>query len=380
LLVELDMTNDLDSVPASGRLSLSPGRAVLAGSIVGVLGLSGYLVAGSPDGTIEAARGLWRSIPFPIRRMLWDGVIFLMSVNPFAHPWLYIALGLAFVLERWRPAIETQSHLSRGFLQDLFWHVFDGVFWAVALAMVAVAIQYGYENYLRFMTIHAFADLPPLARIVMALLVVDFSNWLRHYIKHKVWWLWVFHAVHHSQTELNFFSDARVHVGERLFNVMFVLLTMTMFGVEMPTQYYIALGLDYYRRIYHANIRLNLGPLKYILVTPQAHRIHHSIETRHFDYNFGANLIIWDRLFGTLWTNYDEYPATGIPDGRFPHEQRTTGLASFFTTWYRQNAYPFMAIYRRLKYGETGKESLDTSKVQGHPPAPQTAPAVPEGA
>lgn len=156
------------------------------------------------------------------------------------------------------------------------------------------------------------------------------------------------HAVHHSQRELNLFTDFRVHVCERAINSIFVFIPLFMFQVSMPTDYYIALILGWYRTIYHANIRTNYGPLKYILVTPQFHRLHHSIERRHANSNFGVHFTIWDRLFGTHWNSYDQYPDTGIDDGRFPFEQRSRGIA-VVRNWMAQTAYPFVELFRRAR-------------------------------
>jgi sterol desaturase/sphingolipid hydroxylase (fatty acid hydroxylase superfamily) len=95
----------------------------------------------------------------------------------------------------------------------------------------------------------------------------------------------------------------------------------------------------WYTRFYHGNIRTNLGPLRYVLVTPQSHRIHHSIEPRHLDTNFGALFSIWDRLFGTQYRGHDEYPETGIADAAFPHEAKGD-LRSLLVTPLAQMAYP----------------------------------------
>jgi hypothetical protein len=90
----------------------------------------------------------------------------------------------------------------------------------------------------------------------------------------------------------------------------------------------------------HGNIRTNLGPLRYLIVTPQSHHIHHSLEPRHRDRNFGSILCLWDHLAGTQYHGYDEYPETGIADGAFPHE-RAVGLRSLLLGPLIQMVYPF---------------------------------------
>src|SRR5437764_1317191 len=105
----------------------------------------------------------------------------------------------------------------------------------------------------------------------VAVLLIDLLDWARHYAKHRIWWLWIFHAVHHSQREMNLFTDFRVHVVERMINMLLVFIPLRMLQVATPTDFYIAVGLGWYRTLYHANIRTNYGPLKYFMVTPQFH-------------------------------------------------------------------------------------------------------------
>ncbi len=83
------------------------------------------------------------------------------------------------------------------------------------------------------------------------------------------------------------------------------------------------------------------------MVTPQSHRVHHSLEPQHGDRNFGVIFTIWDRMFGTLYANYDEYPDTGVLDDRFPLEQGLKGLAPV-GAFAAQLWFPFRLILDRL--------------------------------
>jgi len=83
-----------------------------------------------------------------------------------------------------------------------------------------------------------------------------------------------------------------------------------------------------------------------VLVTPQSHRVHHSIEGRHSDTNFGSLFSVWDHLFGTQYRRYDEYPDTGIEDAAFPVE-RSTRIRDLLVTPIVQMAYPFQRILRK---------------------------------
>ena len=88
------------------------------------------------------------------------------------------------------------------------------------------------------------------------------------------------------------------------------------------------------------NIKSNFGPLRYIFVTPQSHRVHHSIEPEFFDLNYGVTLCVWDRLFGTHSHTDHAYPETGIKDPSFPLETKYKA-SSMPIVLLRQLFYPF---------------------------------------
>jgi len=182
---------------------------------------------------------------------------------------------------------------------------------------------------------------------VIAILVQDFCHYSQHYIHHKVPWLWNLHAVHHSQKELNFFTDFRYHVLEYVLREIFLVIPFLILAVDATAFVFYSIARQWYTHFYHANIKTNLGPLRYILVTPQSHRVHHSFTTRHWDKNFGSVFVFWDFLFRTQYKGWDEYPETGIPDELFPHEKKTD-LLSLLTMPVRQMIYSFEATGRQI--------------------------------
>ncbi len=154
--------------------------------------------------------------------------------------------------------------------------------------------------------------------------------------------------IHHSQRQMNLFTDGRVHMVEYLVAQAIICLPLFMLNLTPFAIFWVGVATSWYTRIYHANLRTNFGPLKYLLVTPQSHRIHHSLQSRHWDKNFGVIFSVWDRLFGTLYANYDEYPETGLEDERFPMEQAVKGVASAWS-FPAQLWFPFATILRRLR-------------------------------
>lgn len=270
----------------------------------------------------------------------------LLREEFFLNPWFYAVIAVVLLLERLMPADPKQGVLSPGTRQDLVWVPFKLLVHASFIPAVIVLLRLGYDRYLSFLTIDAVAAWPAPARIALAVLWGDFLFWLIHYIRHKVTFLWYFHAVHHSQKELNFFTEYRVHPIDDVFAVTLGVIPILMVEPSFVTVAAIVWIRHWHTRICHSNIRTNFGPLKYILVTPQSHRVHHSIEGTHHDKNFGLTFSIWDHLFRTQHRDYDVYPETGINDLDFPFEQDRKAFASL-NTLLSQLIYPFQAVSRR---------------------------------
>jgi sterol desaturase/sphingolipid hydroxylase (fatty acid hydroxylase superfamily) len=98
----------------------------------------------------------------------------------------------------------------------------------------------------------------------------------------------------------------------------------------------------------HSSVRLSYGPLNYLIVTPQNHRLHHSIEPEHIDRNFGERLAIWDWIFGTLYKDFSVYPDTGVRQCERIEEQSARPVA-LCKSWFVQFLYPFLRIAEDAK-------------------------------
>ncbi len=97
-------------------------------------------------------------------------------------------------------------------------------------------------------------------------------------------------------------------------------------------------------RLYHCPIRSNYGPLRYILVTPQSHRIHHASDPRLQNSNFGIFFSVWDHIFGTQHRSYDEYEVQlGLQDVAFPVEQDAS-VGEFVAAYAAQLVYPLARL------------------------------------
>jgi sterol desaturase/sphingolipid hydroxylase (fatty acid hydroxylase superfamily) len=263
----------------------------------------------------------------------------------FGNPYYYLGVAVVFALEWLFPARKTQRILSVGLIQDLLYYSFTSLILVYAIAPYVGFLDRVYAKHLNFLTIQAVASWPFAIRAVFGFVLNDLVHWTHHFLRHRLKPLWYFHAVHHSQREMNLFADTRSHFIDIFFALAVLFIPLNMFNVSFAIHGWIYFVPVLYFRLYHANIKTNLGPLKYILVTPQSHRIHHSIEREHWDKNYGFVFTIWDHVFGTQYKKYDEYPDTGIADQNFPVARSFGGVLK---TFFLQVLYPFKQLVQRI--------------------------------
>lgn len=268
------------------------------------------------------------------------------ALKVYGTPWFYLLIAVILGLEWLRPAMKSQRVFSRGLAEDFIWFNLDLIFKVAALPAFIGLLYLVYVHLTHGFTLPVPARWPTALQFIVALIGVDFLLWFHHWVRHHVRTFWHFHAIHHSQREMNLFTDLRVHFVEYLIAQVITFVPLFMFSLSP----YAIVGVGYvtawHTRLIHANVRTSYGPLRHMIVSPQFHRIHHSIEPRHRDKNFGVILTIWDRMFGTMYANNDEYPATGLDDVEFipPADRSVTAWAG---TIGRQIIYPFTAILPR---------------------------------
>ena len=315
-------------------------RTILAGTAVVLAGAGIFLIS---------AAGIDASIYWLKLHIYWPllhGMESVLKDTIFSRFFIF-AVGFILILERFYPVDPKQRTFSTGFLQDSVWLFVGLLFEGVVAAAYVKALRAFYHAHLSFIAWEAVGNFPEIVRFTWGLLLSDCLAWVQHWLKHKIPWLWQIHTIHHSQREINMFTDLRLHFLEYIISRSVVIIPMMMFAVNTPQIAAYTVFNTWFTRLYHANIKSNFGFLRYIFVTPQSHRIHHSVEKRHQDKNFGVIFSFWDRLFRTQHENCDEYPETGIVDPSFPLEKETS-LLSLLMVPCRQLIYPFLVIGRSL--------------------------------
>ena len=147
----------------------------------------------------------------------------------------------------------------------------------------------------------------------------DFFYYWFHRLQHACRPLWRVHAVHHSIEELNAFNDYH-HWLENMLRVPLILLPMSLIiSVRAPEIIIYTMILRFMGQMTHANSKISYGLFRYVLSEPKFHRIHHSVDERHWGKNFAFMFPFWDMIFGTAYfPKPDEYPPTGLSNQKEP--------------------------------------------------------------
>jgi alkylglycerol monooxygenase len=167
--------------------------------------------------------------------------------------------------------------------------------WAVfvATALVSVYIWLFYEH--RLYTFPEGSWWPWL----IAFVLVDFLYYWWHRLSHEVNFLWAAHVVHHQSEDYNLAVALRQAIVTSFTTLPFY-LPLAFLGIPPVVYLVIVQFSTLYQFWIHTQLIHTIGPLEAVLNTPAHHRVHHGINPRYLDKNYGATLIVWDKLFGTF--------------------------------------------------------------------------------
>lgn len=185
---------------------------------------------------------------------------------------------------------------------------------AVGLALMAEARGWGLFNVL---------DLPLWLAVLLSILLLDLAIYLQHVLFHAVPSLWRLHRMHHADLEFDVTTGLRFHPVEIVLSMVIKLAIVAALGAPAVAVLLFEVLLNATALFNHANIRLPAGldrVLRWVVVTPDMHRVHHSVIPAETNSNFGFNLPWWDRLLGT----YRAQPKAG-------HDGMTIGIEQFRT-------------------------------------------------
>lgn len=164
-------------------------------------------------------------------------------------------------------------------------------------------------------------NLPQWFKITLGVLSLDLVIYLQHAKFHTMPLFWRFHRVHHTDLDFDVTTGVRFHPVEIFLSMGIKMIAVVFLGAPVIAVILFEVLLNATSMFNHGNVRLPGridGVLRLFVVTPEMHRVHHSVVIREYNSNFGFNLPWWDRLFGT----YCRHPAAG-------HEKMTLGLSHF---------------------------------------------------
>lgn len=185
---------------------------------------------------------------------------------------------------------------------------------AVGLAIVAAERGWGLFNVFGTPTWIAF---------IASILALDLAIYLQHVMFHAVPALWRLHRMHHADLEFDVTTGLRFHPIEILLSMGIKLAVVAALGPPAVAVLVFEIVLNAAAMFNHSNVQIPLGLdriLRWLVVTPDMHRVHHSIDPTETNSNFGFNLPWWDRLLGT----YLAQPREG-------HDAMTIGIKRFRT-------------------------------------------------
>ena len=247
---------------------------------------------------IDSYTGYWNYMVYEISNPGWGNYFYYLIV---------LSLGV-WGLELAFPWRKNQRAFRKDFWLDAFYMFFNFFIFSLigynAISNVGVGAfnsfigLFGIENkvYIQLET------LPIWVRFGLLFIIADFIQWSVHVMLHRVNWMWQFHKVHHSVTEMGFAAHLRYHWMENIFykTALYIPLTMIGFGLNdlfVLHTFNILIG-----HLNHSNLNITYGPLKYIFNNPAMHIWHHvrkAPASHPYGINFGITLSIWDYLFKT---------------------------------------------------------------------------------
>lgn len=270
-----------------------------------------------------------------------------------------ICLG-TFLMELYLPRKMNYDPVKRkGFALDIFYVIFfDFLLMVIGFYAFTKAVEYLFKTIMGGIGINEFliydiTQLSGIAQFFIIFIVLDFMQWLGHFLLHRVDFLWNFHKIHHAQEELGFASTRHFHWVEYFIFKPLIFLPFILLNVPL-SQFliiYLWIGLSF-TFFSHANVRVNWRWFNTIFITPETHYWHHAVnlpKERKYGVNFASVLTVWDHLFGYFYYPKKEEetaPKLGVA------EQKTMP-----TTFIGQMIQPFQVVF-----GKKPKKNLKKSK------------------
>jgi len=226
---------------------------------------------------------------------------------------LYAALVVVFVvLERFLGK-NIGHYRNRSVINDFVYCIFfnGGYFTLTVWPLLKLT-----QHMLAPFRLNILPRMPLPAAVIVFYIIIDFSFYWAHRLMHTKYF-WPFHTVHHSQEQLTVLTTARFHILDVAVFTIVTAIPAIILGFPLPVAIlpWIMLVLD---KVQHANVDWTYGPLYSFVVSPRYHRIHHAVDPKVHNRNFGRLFTCWDHIFGTVADSKEEPQRFGVDGLQMP--------------------------------------------------------------
>jgi sterol desaturase/sphingolipid hydroxylase (fatty acid hydroxylase superfamily) len=252
---------------------------------------------------------------------------------------LAVVLGVTVVLEiaarkNWR-----FRYGSRNFRVDMLYFVFyyGGFYHLFFFYWLYKAMQGVVAAHAPWLQMNLLASMSPPLQMIVMILVSDFVGYWNHRWKHSNRFLWAFHSIHHSQTNLTIVSNYRFHIVDETLLRLWLFIPFQILGTGIAVWLWLDFLMAWILYLQHSEWNWSYGRLGHIFVSPMFHRKHHSKDERLQNSNYSMLFTFWDDLFGTADRESPIPAEHGLAGNPVPE------------SWLGQLAYPFIEISRDLR-------------------------------
>jgi sterol desaturase/sphingolipid hydroxylase (fatty acid hydroxylase superfamily) len=241
---------------------------------------------------------------------------------------IVLTLVVIFLLEGEFPHFRGRAHRIRHAFPHILTAVLNGLLTRFALAGMTIGtIEWAASHSLGLMRMLTLSE---NTERVIVFLLFDLWMYFWHMANHRIGFLWRFHRAHHADIEMDTTTALRFHPGELVLSSFVRMPIIVLIGMSFTELVVFEVLLNISTLFHHSNLALPENGdriLRTVIVTPNMHRVHHSIELRETNSNFTSLLSVWDRLAGTFKTRIDTRAITlGLTVYREMRFQRLKGF------------------------------------------------------
>ena len=228
---------------------------------------------------------------------------------------IFFALFLSLAIwEIWKPDHKPSVERKNRWVSNIALVIFNTILIRILFPVTALVFaelvtdnQWGILNIL---------NLSYGMKIILGIILLDFIIYIQHILFHSLPLLWKFHRMHHADLELDVTSGTRFHPIEMIISMGIKFLAIFLLGISPVVVLLFEIILNGMAMFNHSNIYIPKNMelfIRLLFVTPSMHRIHHSIRIDEYNTNYGFNLSIWDRIFGTYKNLSQKNLTLGLP-------------------------------------------------------------------